>query len=121
MRMRRRGWTTIIFQIAGSGTHTLSLTSALPAITESVVIDGRTQAGYTNRPVIELDGASAGANAGLRLLAGSSTVVGLAINRFSAQGLLLQGSEHECDSGELHWGEPGGDVGAGEHVAGDID
>lgn len=87
------GLDTIAFEIPGSGAHTLIVTSALPAITDPVVIDGTTQPGFAAdyKPVIELDGSIAGANAGLRLLAGNTTVRGLAINRFGAQGVLVQG------------------------------
>src|SRR5262245_60019839 len=50
---------------------TISLASALPAITQSVLIDGWSQAGagYTGRPLITLRGQSAGAGAdGLQLV-----------------------------------------------------
>ena len=40
------GLDTIIFQIPGTGVHTITPTSALPAITDPVVIDGTTQPGY---------------------------------------------------------------------------
>ena len=85
------GLDTIVFQIPGSGPFTISPASALPAITDPVVIDGTTQPGFTNRPVIELNGAAAGSSAaGLRLLAGNSTVRGLAINRFGAEAIRIQ-------------------------------
>src|ERR1039457_4231341 len=40
------GLDTIIFQIPGSGVHTISPTNILPAITDPVVIDGTTQPGF---------------------------------------------------------------------------
>jgi len=85
------GLDTIVFQIPGTAVHTITLLSVLPPITDPVVIDGTTQAGYTNHPVIELNGASAGKNAGLRLLAGNSTVRGLAINRCDGDGIYIGG------------------------------
>src|SRR2546422_5413375 len=39
------GTDTITFNITGGGVHTINLTSALPTITEAVVIDGYTQPG----------------------------------------------------------------------------
>src|SRR5262249_13476136 len=59
----------------------ITLGSALPAITETVQIDGRPRQG---RPVIELNGAAAGAGANGLVLEGHrhSTVNGLVINRF---------------------------------------
>ncbi len=76
--------------------------SALPTITEPVVIDGYTQPGAspnTNGPglglntvlKIELDGSNAGANAnGLRITGGGSTVRGLVINRFTEAGASVE-------------------------------
>src|SRR5262245_18907885 len=41
------GADVITFNITGAGVHTINVNSALPAITETVVIDGTTQPGYT--------------------------------------------------------------------------
>jgi hypothetical protein len=81
------GLDTIIFRIPGAGVHTITPTSTLPPITDSVVIDATTQPGFAGTPLIELDGSSAGSNDGLRLQAGSSTIRGLAINRFVASAI----------------------------------
>ncbi len=92
---------TIEFNIPGVGPHTISLLSPLPAITDTVTIDGWTEPGFANNPnvadnpVIELDGTSAGAAVdGLRLVAGSdgSTIRGLAINRFGGDGIEINAS-----------------------------
>ena len=82
---------TIAFRIPGTGVHTITPLSPLPAMTEPVIIDGTTQAGYAGSPLIELNGANAGATAGL-VLTGGSVVRGLAINRFSGNGLTLSGN-----------------------------
>jgi hypothetical protein len=79
----------IHFNIAGGGPHTILVTSALPNITEAVVIDGATEPDFAGTPIVELDGTSAGASDGLRLLSGNSTVRGLVINRFSGFGLSV--------------------------------
>ena len=95
----RSGADTIHFNIAGAGPHTIQPVTDLPTITDPVTIDGYTQSGAsanTNGPglgsnavlKIELDGTNAGN--GLQITAGSSTVKGLVINRFSADGILLQ-------------------------------
>ena len=85
------GLDTITFQIPGSGVHTISPTNALPAITDPVVIDGTTQTGYAGTPLIEINGANAGTTSdGFRLTAGNSTILGLAINRFSGAGIHVQ-------------------------------
>ena len=53
------GGDAIEFGIPGSGVQTISTLSSLPAITLSVTIDGTSQPGYTNAPLIDLDGTSA--------------------------------------------------------------
>jgi len=80
------GFNAIWFNLPGAGPHTLAISSALPVMTDVVAIDGRTEPDYAGAPVIELNGASAGAGAsGLQLYSGASgsTVHGLAINGFS--------------------------------------
>ena len=56
------GGTTIAFNF-GTGPQTIDLLSPLPAITAPLTIDGTTEPGYSNTPLIELDGAGAGAGA----------------------------------------------------------
>lgn len=101
------GMDTIEFAI-GSGVHTITLSSALPTITEPVTIDGYTQPGSsvnTNSLAlgagaqgdnailcIVLNGASAGAGVnGLTFgnAADGSFVRGLVINGFSGSGIYL--------------------------------
>ena len=83
---------TIIFNIPGSGRHTIAPTNALPQVNEPVVIDATTQPGYVGTPLIELDGSRAGkGNGGLLLLGGGCTIRGLAINRFSRDGIRIEG------------------------------
>ena len=84
------GLDTIVFQIPGSGVHTIALLAVLPPISDPVVIDGTTQPGFTNTPVIELNGAAPGNIDGLRVVAGGSTIRGLAINRCGTSGIHLQ-------------------------------
>jgi hypothetical protein len=97
---------SIEFSIPGAGVKTISPTSALPMITGPVSINGYSQAGASanNNPVgqelntvlmVEVAGNLAGTGAiGLRLGAGSggSTIKGLAVNRFSAQGIQIETS-----------------------------
>ena len=78
---------TIVFHLHGGSVYTIALLSALPPVTDSVVIDGTTQPGYTGKPVIEINGAGAGSSHGLRLLGGNTAVRGLAINRFLGAGI----------------------------------
>jgi len=86
------GVQTIEFAIPGAGPHTIQPLSALPTITDAVILDATTQPGYTLLPLIELDGSLAGAGAsGLWLRGGNSTVKGFAINRFSDSGITISG------------------------------
>jgi hypothetical protein len=87
------GADAIAFDVPGSGVHTITPLTALPAITQSLTIDGYTQAGASpntnpfGQPwnaviLIEIDGENLGANnAGLSLSSGTLVVRGLAINR----------------------------------------
>jgi hypothetical protein len=72
------------FNLPGSGPYALHLQSALPAILSPIIIDGWSQPGSNAPPVIDLDG-SGGSNSfdGLRILAGNSTVRGLALHGFA--------------------------------------
>lgn len=92
------GSDTINFNIPGAGVQTITPTTALPIITEAVLIDGYTQTGSSanSQPdsdnavlLIEINGTSAGATACLRITGGSSTVRGLVINRCGGQGIQL--------------------------------
>ena len=83
---------------------TIKPTSALPTITDQVIIDGYTPTGAsanTNPPdqgtnavlKIVLDGSSAGGTAdGLRITAGNTIVRGLVINRFGEKGIEISGA-----------------------------
>lgn len=92
----------IIFTIPGAGPHTLTPLSALPTITDTVVIDGYTEAGSSANTLaqgsnavlmIELNGASAGAGTiGLWITSANSVVRGLAINRFGGSGIYISGA-----------------------------
>jgi parallel beta-helix repeat protein len=94
------GADTISFNIPGSGVHTISPTTALPNITDPIVIDGYTQPGAaanTNGSglgdnavlLVELNGSSAQSANGLQISGGNSTVRGLVINHFG-DGIAIQ-------------------------------
>jgi parallel beta-helix repeat protein len=84
---------TILFDIPGDGAHSIQLASPLPFVTDAAIIDGWSQPGFAGTPLVELDGSLAGANAvGVGIAAADSTVRGLAVNRFSADGINAFGS-----------------------------
>ncbi|MGI9542869.1 MAG: Ig-like domain-containing protein [Cyclobacteriaceae bacterium] len=106
------GTDNIFFNIPGAGPHTIQPTSALPTVTDPVVIDGTTQSGAQCNTVaapgasnavllIVLNGSSAGAGvSGLTITAGGSTVRGLVINNFTVDGIVLTnngGNTIECN------------------------
>jgi trimeric autotransporter adhesin len=93
------GLDTITFNIPDTDTNcnattdvcTISPTSTLPTISNPLTIDGTTQPGYVNSPVIELNGSGAGnGESGLTITAGSSTVKGMSIYNFAQHGIHLQ-------------------------------
>ncbi len=83
----------ILFQIPGSGVQTIAPTSALPAITEAVHINGTTQTGFTMQPVVEIRGDNAGTGVnGFTITASGSIIEGLVINRFEGSGVIISGA-----------------------------
>ncbi|HEX6304597.1 MAG TPA: choice-of-anchor Q domain-containing protein [Anaerolineales bacterium] len=75
----------IIFDIAGQTTSTIAPQSALPSITDALIVDGNGQ--------IVLDGTSAGTDvSGLVLNADNSSISGLEITNFSADGIQIFGT-----------------------------
>jgi Ca2+-binding RTX toxin-like protein len=84
----------IAFNIGAIGSQQLiQPASALPPISDRVIVDGWSQGGaaYNGLPLVELSGNLAGNGiVGLDITAGNSTVRGLALNRFSLAGIRLQ-------------------------------
>ncbi len=79
--------TTIEFEIPGQGAHTIAPASPLPTISNSVLIDGWSEPGFTGAPLIELASQSAGDFGILSIDSPSATVRGLAIPGFSHRNL----------------------------------
>ena len=90
------GADTIEFSIAEplvNGAHRIDVTSALPTVTDTVILDGWSEPDHADAPVIRLDGAAAGAGvSGLSFSAAAdgSVVRGLMITGFSSDGILVQ-------------------------------
>src|ERR1041384_3526440 len=85
------GTDLIDFNISGTGPFTINLATVLPSITEPVTIDGTTQPGYAGKPRIELNGAGAAGNGtGIYLLTSNCLIKGLAVSRFSRDGIRIE-------------------------------
>ena len=84
------GADTIAFNLTGA-TRTINVSNALPDITESVTIDGSMQPGFAGVPLIELNGANAGAGGvdGLRIVTTNTAIRALVINRFTGDGIEI--------------------------------
>ena len=88
---------TIDFSIGSGGVQTIAPSTALPAITSPVIIDGTSQPGFdpsNPTPMIQLTGSNItvpNVN-GLTISTGNSTVKGMVINSFTGSGILLFGS-----------------------------
>lgn len=98
------GIETIQFNFPGNGVHTITLTGQPLQITAPVIIDGRSQPGYTGVPLIELRGTYDGiapppdclgtdGDDGLHFTstAAGSEVRGLVINGFTGDGIEFEG------------------------------
>ena len=79
----------IAFSI-GNGPQTITVVNnPLPRITESVIIDGTSQPGYTNFPLIMIRPAAGVLGDGLRVDAGIGTVQALNIGGFQGNGIFV--------------------------------
>ena len=85
----------IYFNIPGAGVHTINLGSALPNITEAVIIDGASEPDFAGTPVIELRGGGTVTNA-FDVAAGGagSTIRGFVINGFAGDSIVLTGGNN---------------------------
>ncbi len=105
------GFDTINFNIAGPGVKVISPISPLPIVTDPVLIDGYSQPGSSANTLpngenavlqIQLNGAQAGAGVnGLDIFAGNTTIRGLAINGFGANGIILETNGANIVSGNF--------------------
>jgi hypothetical protein len=94
----------ILFNIAGTGPHTIALTAALPTITESVVIDGWSEPDYSSAaaaPVIVIDGNATTAANGIHITASDVTIRGLNIQRFDVAGIYIQSGSNNTLQGNF--------------------
>lgn len=95
------GTDTISFNIPGTGPQTITPLDELPAITDAVIIDAKSEPDFVDTPVVVLAGSAAGQGAiGLRVLAaaGPSTIQGLVINHWDNTGIFITGSDgHTVD------------------------
>ncbi len=117
----------IAFAIPGGGVCTIAPSTALPPITDPVVIDGYTQAGSSVNTLavgdnavlmVELNGANVGGTAiGFELTGGKNTIRGLVINRFGTlpgsffgSGGIRIASDNNLVSGNFFGCNPAGDA-----------
>ena len=84
------GADVIAFSIPGSGPHVILLNSELPHISEQLFIDGYSEPDYSYKPVISLNGTTAGAGVdGLTVDSDLCSIVGLSIVGFSNNGIQI--------------------------------
>jgi hypothetical protein len=74
-----------------AGLHTISLSAALPVVTDAVYIDGTTEPNYVDAPVVRIDNAASVGN-GITFANGSagSGLDGLMITGFANAGVLVE-------------------------------
>lgn len=79
-----RPGTTIVFAIPGNGVHTIAPATPLPTVAPSTAIDGTTQNGYKDAPLIRVDGSAPGDAGGSGLvLSAADTIRGLEVTGWS--------------------------------------
>ncbi len=108
----------ITFNITGTPPLVISPATVLPAVTDTVAIDGTTQPGYSGAPLVALsDGQIVGAANGLTLQAPGCEVRGLVISRFRGSGILISSSGNVV-AGNYLGVTPSGTAALGNAVAG---
>jgi len=87
--------------LAGTPPTTICPTYTLPTISAPLIVDGRTQTGFTGTPIIELDGHNANDGAGvgpgvdaLLVTAAGSEIYGLWIHGFTQYGIDLRSASN---------------------------
>jgi len=118
----------ILFKIPDPGLHAITLTAALPEITDPVEIDGYSQPGAVPNTLpdgsnavlmVQLDGSGLSRPThGLLLRAGSSTVRGLRIHGFDGDGIRIEDGGYNRIEGNLLGGGPGEARGIGNSGSG---
>jgi len=99
----------IVFNIPGNGVRTITPLTPLPTLMSPTILDATTQPGYAGTPLIELNGSSAGASAnGLHVAGGSSIVVGLVVDSFSGDGILIDTNSNDVIQGNYVGTDPTG-------------
>jgi parallel beta-helix repeat protein len=114
------GADAINFHLPNTGINTITPASALPAITDPLVINGFNTAGMYQ---VELDGSQAGANVdGLFVndnfaAGGNVTIEGLIINRFGGNGIVLSNTRvNRIEKNRIGTNADGtADLGNGQH------
>jgi hypothetical protein len=89
----------ITFNLPGGAPFTITPLSALPTISEQVLVDGTTQPGYAGIPVVGLVGTSAGTANGLDIVNSNTVIRALFINRFNGNGIQIQGGQNNVVAG----------------------
>ena len=115
----------IDFNISGTGSHTISLASILPNVTEQVTIDATTDDSYAangNAPAIILDGEGlVGSGFTFESTSDSSVVQGLVIRDFAGNGITLWGGADDITIQGNYLGsfdETGNNAGDSEQISG---
>ena len=119
----------IVFNIPGSGVHTIEPLSDLPAIITPMAIEGYTQPGSSANTLaigdnakitIELTGNGPGTTArnAFTVDAGGTTVRGLAINQFSGDAFAIAGAAEDQIAGDFIGTDPTGTIALGNATNG---
>jgi CSLREA domain-containing protein len=77
------GLNKVFFNIPGAGIHRIETATGFPEISDPIVIDGTTQPGFTNAPLIELRSSVDKSGTALSVRGGNSTIQGLSILNFN--------------------------------------
>jgi trimeric autotransporter adhesin len=123
------GATKIVFNIPGTGVHTIDPLSDLPTIITPMTINGYTQNGSSTNTLaigdnakitIEISGNGPGTTAqnAFSVNSGGTTIRGLAINHFQNDAVAIAGSAQDQIAGDYIGTDPTGTIAEGNGVNG---
>ncbi|NNF04429.1 MAG: hypothetical protein HKN17_08180, partial [Rhodothermales bacterium] len=87
------GGAAITFDVEGGAPFVISPESALPPLVDGIMLDGTSQPGWLDDPIIRVDGAGAGQTAGLVIDGDDVVVKGLMITGFGSHGVHVAGGD----------------------------
>jgi hypothetical protein len=84
-----------VINFSVAGTISITNSSGLPSLNQSITIDASTAPGYAGTPVVILDGSNATSGSGITISAANCAIYGLEISYFPYNGIVVSGNNND--------------------------